>query len=130
MDLQRSIKGPRNDQSDCLALRGLPIVSFRPVLHINFSKMAMSLLAWVLALVATIVQGQNTVSWTEATSGVVYSLAIPEAAAAPFNVYLSITAPINVTWAAVAFGGCMLRSPLVVAWKNDTNVVAAPRWAK
>ncbi|PVH78193.1 iron reductase domain protein [Cadophora sp. DSE1049] len=82
-----------------------------------------------LAVLATAVHGQKTVSWTEATSGVVYSMAIPAVDAAPFEVYLSITAPANITWAAVAFGGCMLRSPLVVAWKNSTNVVAAPRWA-
>lgn len=92
--------------------------------------MAISLLVGALALLTTTVYGQKTVAWTEATSGVVYNLAIPEVAAAPFDMYLSIAAPINVTWAVVAFGGCMLRSPLVVAWKNNTNVVAAPRWAK
>ncbi|KAG4436248.1 hypothetical protein IFR05_008267 [Cadophora sp. M221] len=82
-----------------------------------------------LALLATAAHGQKKVAWTEATSGVVYSLAIPAVDSAPFEVYLSIVAPANITWAAVAFGGCMLRSPLVVAWKNSTNVVAAPRWA-
>ena len=89
----------------------------------------MRFLVTTLAVLATAVQGQKTVSWTEVASGVVYSMAIPAVDAAPFEVYLSITAPANITWAAVAFGGCMLRSPLVVAWKNSSNVVAAPRWA-
>ncbi|KAF4627970.1 hypothetical protein G7Y89_g10182 [Cudoniella acicularis] len=91
--------------------------------------MAMNFLVSALALLATSVQGQSIAKWTEPTSTVEYNLAIPEAAAAPFDVYLSIVAPINVTYAAVAFGGCMLRSPLLVAWKNDTNILASPRWA-
>ncbi|KAH8752456.1 hypothetical protein F5882DRAFT_268324, partial [Hyaloscypha sp. PMI_1271] len=62
-------------------------------------------------------------------SGVQYSVGIPEVAAAPFDIYTSIVAPIDVTWAAVAYGGCMLRSPLLVAWPHDTNVVVSPRWA-
>jgi len=91
--------------------------------------MAMRLLVGALALLATSVHGQNFAAYTEAVSGVEYNIAIPEVAAAPFDVYLSIVAPANITYAAVAFGGCMLRSPLLVAWKNNTNVVASPRWA-
>jgi Cytochrome domain of cellobiose dehydrogenase len=91
--------------------------------------MAMRLIVGALALLATAVRGQNFAAYTEAVSGVEYNLAIPEAAAAPFDVYLSIVAPANITYAAIAFGGCMLRSPLLVAWKNNTNIVASPRWA-
>lgn len=90
---------------------------------------AMRLLVAALALFSAAVCGQKTVTWTEASSGVQYNLAIPEAAAAPFDVYVSIISPVNNTYAAIAFGGCMLRSPLLVAWKNDTNIVVAPRWA-
>ncbi|KUJ09458.1 CBD9-like protein [Mollisia scopiformis] len=90
--------------------------------------MAIRLLLGALAL-ATAVCGQKLVTYVEPTSTVQYSLAIPETAAAPFDVFASIVAPSNVTWAAIAFGGCMLRSPLVVAWKNDTNILASPRWA-
>jgi len=69
--------------------------------------------------------------YTEAISGVEYNIAIPEVAATLFDVYryLSIIAPPNITYTAMAFGGCMLRSPLLVAWKNTTNIVASPRWA-
>ncbi len=91
--------------------------------------MAIRLLIGVLALLATSVRGQKTVEWTEATSGVQYSLGIPQVAAAPFDVYLSIVSPVNNTLAAIAFGGCMLRSPLLVVLKNDITSVVAPRLA-
>lgn len=91
--------------------------------------MAMRILVGALALLATSVRGQNFAAWTEAVSGVKYNIAIPEVATAPFDVYLSIVAPANITYAAMAFGRCMLRSPLLVAWQNNTNVVASPRWA-
>ncbi len=81
-----------------------------------------------VALLATAVNG-SLLSWTEAVSGVQYSVAIPEVAAAPFDIYTSIVAPINMTWAAIAYGGCMLRSPILVAWANGTNVAVSPRWA-
>jgi len=83
-----------------------------------------------LAFLASAVWGQKFAAYTEPTSGVQYNLAIPQAAAAPFDIYTSIVAPINMTYAAIAFGGCMLRSPLLVAWKNEANILAAPRWAK
>lgn len=89
----------------------------------------MHLLVRILAMFAATVCGQKIVAWTEPSSGVQYNLAIPEAAAAPFDVYVSITSPVNNTYAAIAFGGCMLRSPLLVTWKNDTNIVVSPRWA-
>ncbi|TVY81796.1 Cellobiose dehydrogenase [Lachnellula suecica] len=89
----------------------------------------MRFLVGSLALLAATVCGQNLVEWTEASSGVQYSIGIPEAAAAPFDVYLSITAPANITYAAIAFGGCMLRSPLLVAWKSNSSIVTSSRWA-
>jgi Cytochrome domain of cellobiose dehydrogenase len=88
----------------------------------------MRLLAGTVALLATAVNG-SLLSWTESVSGVQYSVGIPEAAAAPFEIYTSIVAPINMTWAAIAYGGCMLRSPILVAWANGSNVAVSPRWA-
>ncbi|KAN0108612.1 iron reductase domain protein [Hyaloscypha variabilis] len=88
----------------------------------------MRLLAGTVALLATAVSG-DVLSWTESVSGVQYNVAIPETAAAPFDIYTSIVSPINMTWAALAFGGCMLRSPILVAWANGTNVAVSPRWA-
>jgi len=88
----------------------------------------MRLLLNTVALLATAVSG-SVISYTESVSGVLYNVAIPEAAAAPFDIYTSIVSPINMTWAAIAFGGCMLRSPILVAWANGTNVAVSPRWA-
>jgi Cytochrome domain of cellobiose dehydrogenase len=81
-----------------------------------------------VALLASAAQGA-LVSYTEAVSGVQYNVGIPEAAAAPFDVYTSIVAPISMTYAAISFGGCMLRSPILVAWANGTNIAVSPRWA-
>jgi hypothetical protein len=84
-----------------------------------------------IATIALLASAANSalVSYLETVSGVQYSVGIPEAAAAPFDVYTSIVAPINNTWAAIAFGGCMLRSPILVAWANGTNVAVSPCWA-
>jgi hypothetical protein len=90
--------------------------------------MAMRLLISTFVLLVTAVNG-SLVSWTESVSGVQYSVGIPEVAAAPFDIYTSIVAPINMSWAAIAYGGCMLRSPILVAWANGTNVAVSPRWA-
>jgi hypothetical protein len=81
-----------------------------------------------VALLATATSG-SLVTWTESVSGIQYNVGIPDVAAAPFDIYTSIVAPINNTWAALAFGGCMLRSPILVAWVNGTNVAVSPRWA-
>ena len=81
-----------------------------------------------VALLATAANG-SVLSWTESVSGVQYSVGIPEVAAAPFDIYTSIVAPIDMTWAAIAYGGCMLRSPLLIAWAHGTNIVVSPRWA-
>jgi cellobiose dehydrogenase (acceptor) len=94
----------------------------------TFIILAMRFSVSTVALLATVANG-SVLSWTEPVSGVQYSVGIPEVAAAPFDIYTSIVAPIDVTWAAVAYGGCMLRSPLLVAWPHDTNVVVSPRWA-
>lgn len=84
--------------------------------------------ACTVAVLASVVQGA-LVSYTETVSGVQYNVGIPEVAAAPFDVYTSIVAPINMTYAAISFGGCMLRSPILVAWANGTNIAVSPRWA-
>ncbi|KAF8858824.1 CBD9-like protein [Acephala macrosclerotiorum] len=86
----------------------------------------MHLLVATLALFTAAVCGQKTVTWTEASSGVQYNFTIPEAVAAPFDIYVSIALPVNNAYAAIAFGECMLRSPLLVAWENDTNIVYHP----
>jgi hypothetical protein len=57
------------------------------------------------------------------------SLALPNVSAAPFPLLVTFSAPLAVGWAGFATGGCMLRSPLIVAWPNGTSVVSTTRWA-
>ena len=85
-----------------------------------------------LAFVGSTVNAQNSTlsSWTDSVSGVTFKLAIWDTSAAPFPILMSFVAPINITWAAFAAGACMLRSPLIVAWPNGTNVVVTSRWAR
>ncbi|KAK5659576.1 hypothetical protein OQA88_778 [Cercophora sp. LCS_1] len=85
-----------------------------------------------LALAVSVnVQAQNTTmaSYTDASANLTFKLAIPDTTAAPFPLLMSIIAPIGISWAGFATGGCMLRSPLIVAWVNGTGVVVTTRWA-
>lgn len=75
-------------------------------------------------------QSLNTVSFSDPGSGLDISLAIPDVQSAPFPLYMTFTAPIEVGWGGFATGGCMLRSPLIVAWPNNDSVLVTTRWAK
>ncbi|KAK4442583.1 hypothetical protein QBC34DRAFT_312817 [Podospora aff. communis PSN243] len=68
-------------------------------------------------------------TFTDASANLTIKLAIPEVTAAPFPLLMSIAAPVGISWAGFATGGCMLRSPLVVAWVNGSGVVVTTRWA-
>jgi hypothetical protein len=82
------------------------------------------------ASAAAIVHAHGMASFKEPTSGVTYSVIIEDKSSPPFAMLLSITAPINITWAGFATGGCMLRSPLLVAWPcGDSGVTVSSRWA-
>ena len=91
--------------------------------------MRLTSLTCVLAL-AVSAQAQKMLEWSNNTIGVTYKLAIPEASLGPFDMAWSIVAPVGMGWAALSMGGCMLRSPLLVAWPNGKSVVVSPRWAK
>src|SRR3569833_220073 len=94
---------------------------------------ALRSVATLLTLATGIAHGQSTglSSWTEPTSGVVYKLAIPDKSSAPFPILMTIVAPANITYAAWAAGGCMLRSPLLVAMPGakGAGVEVRPMWA-
>lgn len=87
-------------------------------------------IATTVALLSSPTHGQKALGWNEPTSGVTYGLAVPEAASAPFDVLLSIVAPAKAGWVGWAAGGCMLRSPILVAWPNGNTTVVSSRWAK
>jgi len=86
-------------------------------------------LAALLALVAPAIQCQTMASWSDETNDITYRLAIPEVEKAPFPMKMSIIAPKAVTWAGFATGGCMLRSPLLVARPNGKDIIVSSYWA-
>lgn len=95
--------------------------------------MKLSQLANVLLATSTsLAQAQNGsfVSFSDPGIELDIKLAIPDATSAPFPLLVTFSAPINVAWAGFATGGCMLRSPLIVAWPNGKSVLATTRWAK
>jgi hypothetical protein len=59
-----------------------------------------------------------------------YRIGIPLEATAvkPYDVVIQMAAPIDVGWAAIAWGGGMVDNPLTVAWANCSNVVLSSRW--
>jgi len=63
-----------------------------------------------------------------APNNIVYRVAIPDTAAAPFDVLVQITAPVSLGWAGLAWGGTMANNPLTVAWVNGNEVAISSRW--
>lgn len=84
--------------------------------------------AGAMALAVVGVQAQKMAEYRTSTN-LVYKIAIPDVAAAPFDMVFSITAPTGTGWAGFASGGSMLQNPLLVAWPNGGSVVVSPRWA-
>ncbi len=87
--------------------------------------------ALTLAGNSQVAKAQNitTVDYLEKDNGVIYSFAIPNKTVAPFDIYLSITAPIIVTWVGLAIGSKMIGDPLIVVWPTNDSFMASPRWA-
>lgn len=92
-----------------------------------FSKLSTAILPLFIPL--SYCEALNTVSFSDAGVGLEISLAIPDAKSAPFPMYMTMTAPTSVGWGGFATGGCMLRSPLILAWPNGDNVMVTTRWA-
>lgn len=85
----------------------------------------------LLGATTSFVQAQNGsfVSFSDPGIELDIKLAIPDTTAAPFPLLVTFSAPISVGWAGFATGGCMLRSPLIVAWPNGNSVLVTTRWA-
>ena len=62
-------------------------------------------------------------------NNVVYRVALPDTASAPFDTLVQITAPVKLGWAAIAWGGSMANNPLTVVWPNGDGAVISSRWA-
>ncbi|TIC91288.1 Cellobiose dehydrogenase [Colletotrichum higginsianum] len=63
--------------------------------------------------------------------GITYGIAIPNGATPgqPYDAILQITAPVEVGWAGLAWGGSMTYNPLTIVWANGDDVVVSSRIA-
>ncbi|EXF77407.1 carbohydrate-binding cytochrome b562 [Colletotrichum fioriniae PJ7] len=110
----------------------------------NWPAEIMRWLTYTLSVVAlisfvAIAQDQSTycdslgrcfASYTNA-GGITYGIAIPEGPATgqPYEAIVQITSPIEVGWAALAWGGSMTYNPLTIVWANGKDVVVSSRMA-
>lgn len=62
---------------------------------------------------------------------ITYGVAVPSGVAAgtPYDVVLQVTAPVDVGWAGLAWGGSMTSNPLAVSWQNGNSAVVSSRFA-
>ncbi|KAH9883458.1 putative iron reductase domain protein [Xylariomycetidae sp. FL2044] len=70
-------------------------------------------------------------STTIPDAGITYRLALPSTATgdSAYDVILQIVAPIELGWAAWAWGGTMTYNPLTVVWSDGTSVIQSSRQA-
>ncbi|KAK3331185.1 hypothetical protein B0H66DRAFT_467792, partial [Apodospora peruviana] len=66
--------------------------------------------------------------YTVAAQNLIYRIAIPDVAAAPFDILLQIVAPKTIGWAGIAWGGKMSNNPLTIGWASGTSAVVSSRW--
>jgi hypothetical protein len=62
-------------------------------------------------------------------NGIQYGIALPSTVTAPYDAIISISAPLSVPWAGLAWGGTMVWNPLTVAWPNGKSAVGSSRFA-
>ncbi|KAK7437321.1 hypothetical protein CaCOL14_010316 [Colletotrichum acutatum] len=74
--------------------------------------------------------GRCFASYTNA-GGITYGIAIPEGPATgqPYEAIVQITVPIDIGWAALAWGGSMTYNPLTIIWANGKDVAVSSRMA-
>ncbi|GAP87975.1 putative cellobiose dehydrogenase [Rosellinia necatrix] len=73
----------------------------------------------------------TNVCYSETKAGDLYvRVALPAVEKDPFDMLVQIVAPKKVAgWAAVAWGGKMVKNPITVAWANGNKTVVSSRWA-
>ncbi|KAF9880278.1 hypothetical protein CkaCkLH20_02232 [Colletotrichum karsti] len=64
-------------------------------------------------------------------AGITFGIAIPEGASSgeSYDAIVQITAPIEVGWAGLAWGGAMTYNPLTIVWVNGEDVTVSSRMA-
>ncbi|KAI0414342.1 iron reductase domain protein [Xylaria grammica] len=73
----------------------------------------------------------TSVCYSETKAGDLYvRVAIPAVDKDPFDMLLQLVAPkATAGWAAIAWGGKMVKNPITLAWANGNNTVVSSRWA-
>lgn len=63
--------------------------------------------------------------------GITFRVAIPEGVQTytSYDAVVQVVAPNDVGWVGIAWAGSMPRNPLLVAWRNNQQVVLSSRWA-
>ncbi len=74
----------------------------------------------------------TSVCYSETKAGDLYvRVALPAVEEDTFDMLLQIVAPKTTAgWAAVAWGGKMIKNPITVAWANGNKTVVSSRWAE
>lgn len=93
---------------------------------ILLSTMLTGQFAGVAALAASALGQLQTV---DTDTGITIGFAIPDVDETPFDVIVSVSAPADVGWAGVAWGGVTERGSLSIAWPSGGSAVASSRWA-
>jgi hypothetical protein len=62
-------------------------------------------------------------------TNLVYRFALPDNTTQPYDVLVQLIAPNTYGWAALAWGGGMIKSPLTVAWPNGRAAMVSGRLA-
>ncbi|TEA15649.1 Cellobiose dehydrogenase [Colletotrichum sidae] len=64
-------------------------------------------------------------------AGITFGIAIPDGVAqgTPYDAIVQITAPVEVGWAGLAWGGSMTYNPLTIVWVNGDSVTVSSRMA-
>ncbi len=68
-------------------------------------------------------------TYTVPANGISVGIALPETVTDPYDAIISISAPVNTTWAGFAWGGTMTYNPLTVGWANGKTSVVSSRMA-
>lgn len=68
-------------------------------------------------------------SYTSPDTAITYGVALPTNVTDPYDAIVSITAPVNTTWAGFSWGGTMSYVPLTVAWPNGKSAMVSSRMA-
>ena len=81
------------------------------------------LAGWLTSLGALAVPVLGDLQAVDTSTGVTIGFAIPEVDEPPFDIIVSVFAPVDAGWVGVAWGGSIPGSPLSVVWSNGESAV-------